>query len=159
MVTMQIISIIFKLQLLGIFQCPKFRVHPAPEVHDFAIRCMNFSSNFEHLIYHIKHSADILARRMFLRGPAPYACIKEFLKFRHRFYGNCYPTTNYKNNRCKTCAFPVKIMIFGFNVQNHALHYPNPINAITPNRLNIIDGPSEYIYNDKRLTIICQKKV
>ena len=32
------------------FQHPKFRVHPAPEVHDFAIRCMNFSSHFKHLM-------------------------------------------------------------------------------------------------------------
>ena len=44
------------------FQHPKFRVHPAPEVHDFAVRCMNFSSHFEHLICHIKHGEDILAR-------------------------------------------------------------------------------------------------
>ena len=29
------------------FQRPKFGVHPAPEVHDFSIRCMNFSSHFE----------------------------------------------------------------------------------------------------------------
>ena len=50
------------------------------------------------------------------------------------FMRNCYPTTNEKNNRCKNCAFPVKIMLdFRTNVQNHALHYPNP-NAITPNR-------------------------
>ena len=41
------------------FQRPKFRVHPAPKVHDFAIRCMNFSSKVEHLICHIKHGADI----------------------------------------------------------------------------------------------------
>ena len=27
------------------FQHPKFRVHPAPEVHDFAVGCMNFSSH------------------------------------------------------------------------------------------------------------------
>ena len=44
------------------FQRPKFRVHPVPKVHDFAIRCMNFSSHFEHLICHIKHGEDILAR-------------------------------------------------------------------------------------------------
>ena len=75
-----------KLQLLGVCQCPKFRVHPAPEVHDFAIRCMNFSSHFEHLICHIKYGADILARRMVLRGTPPYACIKEFLKFGDWFY-------------------------------------------------------------------------
>ena len=31
------------------FPRPIFRVHPAPKVHDFAIRCMNFSSHFEHL--------------------------------------------------------------------------------------------------------------
>ena len=46
----------FKQQLLGVchkvlemckivhfhgFQLPKLRVHPAPEVHDFAIKCMN----------------------------------------------------------------------------------------------------------------------
>ena len=83
---MQIISIIFKLQLLGVCQRPKFRVHPAPEVHDFAIRCINFSSHFEHLICHIKHGADILARQTVFRGPASYACIKEFLKFGHWFY-------------------------------------------------------------------------
>ena len=41
------------------FQCPILRVHPAPEVHDFAIRCKNFLSHFEHLICHIKHGADI----------------------------------------------------------------------------------------------------
>ena len=76
----------FKLQLLGVCQRPKFRVNPAPEVHDFAIRCMNFLSNFEHLICHIQHGADILARRMGFRGPAPYACIKESLKFGHWFY-------------------------------------------------------------------------
>ena len=34
------------------FQRPKFRVHPVPKGHDFAIRCMNFSSHFEHLICH-----------------------------------------------------------------------------------------------------------
>ena len=83
---MQIISIIFKLQLLGVCQCPEFRVQPAPEVHDFAIRCMNRSSHFEHLICHIKHGAHILARRMLFRGPAPDVCIKEFLKFGHWFY-------------------------------------------------------------------------
>ena len=38
------------------FQHPKFRVHPAPEVHNFG--------------------ADILARQMFFRGPAPDVCIK-----------------------------------------------------------------------------------
>ena len=42
------------------FPRPNFGVHPAPEMHDFAIRCMNFSSHFEHLICHIKHCADIL---------------------------------------------------------------------------------------------------
>ena len=31
------------------FQLPKLRVHPAPEVHDFAIKGMNFLSHFEHL--------------------------------------------------------------------------------------------------------------
>ena len=41
------------------FQHPKFRVHHAPKVHDFAIRCMNFSSHFEHLICHIKLGAGI----------------------------------------------------------------------------------------------------
>ena len=76
----------FKLQLLGECQRPKFRVNPAPEVHDFAIRCMNFSSHFEHLICHIKHGADILARRKVFRGPVPYAYIKEFLEFGHWFY-------------------------------------------------------------------------
>ena len=30
------------------FQHPKFRVSPAPQMHDFAIKCINFSSNFEH---------------------------------------------------------------------------------------------------------------
>ena len=89
---MQIISIIFKLQLLGVCQRPKFRVHPAPEVHDFAIRCMNFSSHFEHLICHIKHSADILARRMVFRGPAPYSL--NSLNSNTGFMRNCYPTTN-----------------------------------------------------------------
>ena len=49
------------------FQRPKFRVHPAPKVHDFDIRCMNFLCHFEHLICHIKHGADILARRMVFR--------------------------------------------------------------------------------------------
>ena len=67
------------------FQHPKIRVHPAPEEHDFAIRCMNFSSNFEHLICHIKHGADILASQIVLRGPAPDVCIKQFPKFRHWF--------------------------------------------------------------------------
>ena len=43
----------FKLQLLGECQRPKFRVNPAPEVDDFAMRCMNFSSHFEHLICHM----------------------------------------------------------------------------------------------------------
>ena len=33
-----------KIMHFNCFQRPKFRVHPAPEVHDFAIRCMNFSS-------------------------------------------------------------------------------------------------------------------
>ena len=28
------------------FQHSKFRVHAAPEVHDFAIRCINFLSHF-----------------------------------------------------------------------------------------------------------------
>ena len=68
------------------FPRPKFRVHPAPEVHDFSIGCMNFLSHFEHLICHIKHCADILARRMLFRGPAPDACIKQFLKLGHWFY-------------------------------------------------------------------------
>ena len=68
------------------FQRPKFRVHPVPKGHDFAIRCMNFLSHFEHLICHIKHGEDILARRMIFRGPAPDVCIKQFLKFRHWFY-------------------------------------------------------------------------
>ena len=44
------------------FQHPKLRVHPAPEVHDFAIRCMNFLRHFEHLMCQIKHGEDILAR-------------------------------------------------------------------------------------------------
>ena len=61
------------------FQHPKFRVHPAPEVHDFAIRCINFSSHFEHLICYIKHGAGILTRQMFFWGPAPDVCIKQFL--------------------------------------------------------------------------------
>ena len=58
------------------FQHLKFRVHPAPEVHDFGIRCMNFLSHFEHLTCYIKHGADILARQMVFRGPAPDVCIK-----------------------------------------------------------------------------------
>ena len=62
------------------FPRPKFKVH------DFAIRCMNFSSHFEHLICHIKHCANILARQMIFRGPVPDACIEQFLKFRHWFY-------------------------------------------------------------------------
>ena len=61
------------------FQRPKLRVHPAPEVHDFAIRCINFSSHFEDMICHIEHGADILSRRMFFRGPACDVCIKQFL--------------------------------------------------------------------------------
>ena len=40
---------------------------------------MNFSSHFEHLICHIKHGADISARRMFLRGPAPNAYNKQLM--------------------------------------------------------------------------------
>ena len=36
--------------------------------------------------FHIKHGADILARRMVFRGPAPDVCIKQFLKFGHWFY-------------------------------------------------------------------------
>ena len=72
-------------------QRPKFRVHPAPEVHVFAIRCMNFLSHFEHLICHIKHGADILSRRMFFREPAPDVCIKLFLKFRHWFHVGLFP--------------------------------------------------------------------
>ena len=68
------------------FWRPKFRVHPAPEVHDFAIRCINFLSHFEHLICHIKHGADILARRMVFRQPASDVCIKQFLIFGHWFY-------------------------------------------------------------------------
>ena len=44
------------------YQCLKLRVNAAPEAHDFAIRCMNFSSHFERLTCHIKHSANILAR-------------------------------------------------------------------------------------------------
>ena len=93
---MQIIFIIFKLQLLGVCQRSKFRVHPAPEVHDFAIpvRCMNFSSHFEHLICHIKHGADILARRMVFRGPAPDGASKNSLNSDTGFMRNCYPTTN-----------------------------------------------------------------
>ena len=30
-------------EILGLTgQCPKLRVHPAPEVHDFAVGCMEF---------------------------------------------------------------------------------------------------------------------
>ena len=36
--------------------------------------------------FHIKYGADILARQMVFRGPAPDACIKQFLKFAHWFY-------------------------------------------------------------------------
>ena len=68
------------------FQLPKLRVHPAPEVHDFAIKCMNFLSQFEHLICHIKHGVDILARRMVFRAPVPNVCIKKFFKFQYWFY-------------------------------------------------------------------------
>ena len=72
------------------FQHPKFRVHPAPKVHDFAIRCMNFSSHFEHLICHIQHGAGILDRQMFFRGPAPDLHPILTLIMRD------YPTTNSK---------------------------------------------------------------
>ena len=68
------------------FQRPILRVHPAPlildaekvheKVHDFAIRCMNFLNHFKHLICHIKHGADILARQMVFRGPATDVCSK-----------------------------------------------------------------------------------
>ena len=68
------------------FQLPKLRVPPAPEVHDFAIKCMNFLSHFEHLICYIKHGADILARQMVFRAPVPKVCIKTFFKFQHWFY-------------------------------------------------------------------------
>ena len=61
------------------FQLPKLRVQPVPEVHDFAIKCMNFVSQFEHLICHIKHGVDILA-------PVPNVCIKKFFKFQYWFY-------------------------------------------------------------------------
>ena len=101
MVTMLSIYIIFKKQLLGVchkilemckivhfhgFQLPKFGMHPAPEVYDFAIKCMNFLSHFEHLICHIKHGADILARQMVFRAPVPNVCTKKIFKFQHWFY-------------------------------------------------------------------------
>ena len=76
----------FQITITGSMLASKIRVHPAPEVHDFGIRCMNSYSHFEHLICHIKHGADILARRMVFRGSAPYPCIKELLKFGHWFY-------------------------------------------------------------------------
>ena len=78
------------------FQHPKFRVHPAPEVHDFAIRCINFSSHFEHLICHIKHGADILARRMVLGDLHPMCASNNSVNSDTGFMGDCYPTTNSK---------------------------------------------------------------
>ena len=88
------------------FQRPKFRVHPAPKVHDFAIRCMNFWSHFEHLICHISMvQTFILARRMVFS--ASNNSLNSDIGFMH----NRCPTTNYKNNSCKNCAFPVKIMV------------------------------------------------
>ena len=46
-----------------------------------------YGYNADHFFYfHIKHGADILARRMFFRGPALDLCIKQFIKFRHWFH-------------------------------------------------------------------------
>ena len=84
------------------FQHPKLRVHPAPKLHDFAISCMNFYSHFEHLICIIKHGADILARQMVHRGPAPDVRIKIFLKFRHWFYALLLSDRQFKIVDAKT---------------------------------------------------------
>ena len=78
------------------FQHPKFRVHPAPKVHDFAIRCMNFSSHFEHLICHIKHGAGILAKQMILGDLHPMCASNNSFNFDTGFMRDCYPTTNSK---------------------------------------------------------------
>ena len=75
------------------FQLPKLRVHPAPEVHDFAIRCMHFLS---HLICHIKHGADILARQMDFRALYPMCASKNSLNSNTGFIRDCYLTTNSK---------------------------------------------------------------
>ena len=69
-------------------------MHLAPEVHDFAIRCMNFSCHFKHLICHIKHGADILPRRMVLKEPAPD--LHNSLNSDTGFMRDCYLTTNSK---------------------------------------------------------------
>ena len=58
-------------------QCPKLRVHPAPEVHDFTVGCMEMSSHapgnaFIFLtfnIYHIKKCAPIYGRVHGFEGP------------------------------------------------------------------------------------------
>ena len=47
-------------QLYG-FQHLKFRVHPAPEVHDFAVGALISIAILNILIFYIKHGADILA--------------------------------------------------------------------------------------------------
>ena len=78
------------------FQLPKLRVHPAPEVHDFAIKCMNFLSHFENLICHIKHGADILARQMVLGHLYPMCASKNSLNSNTGFMSDCYLTTNSK---------------------------------------------------------------
>ena len=78
------------------FQRPKFRAHPAPEVHDFAIRCMNFLSNFEHLMCHIKHGEDILARQWFLGDLHPMCASNDSLNSDTGSMRDCYPTTNSK---------------------------------------------------------------
>ena len=85
-------------------QRPKFRMHPAPEVHDFAMRCMNFLSHFEHLICHIKHGADILSRRMFLGNLHPISASNHSLNSDTGFMWDSSPNI-YKEARKLTVPY------------------------------------------------------
>ena len=77
-------------------QHPKLRVHPAPKVHDFAIRCMNFLSHLEHLICNISMVQTYWSGKWFLGDLHPMCASNNSLNSDNGFMRDCYPTTNSK---------------------------------------------------------------
>ena len=85
-----------KIVHLHSFQRPILRMQPAPEVHNFAIRCMNFLSHFEHSICHKSMVQTYWPSKCFLGDVHRMCASNNSLNLDTGFMHDCYLTTNSK---------------------------------------------------------------
>ena len=65
------------------YLCPKLRMHPAPEVHDLTLGCMDFAWILNIYYIHIRKFAQILGRVHGFGIHAPDVCIRKILNYGH----------------------------------------------------------------------------